>query len=106
MATVATRPGVERLGMTKGLLRGGEAVMLALFACSLFLPAFRFEKHAPVKGLELLLLGWWGLLMYNVGWLANPLLGYAVVLTVLERFSRAKIVAGIALAFACHSFAV
>jgi hypothetical protein len=92
--------------MTTKVLWSGEAVVLALFALSLFLPAFRFEKHAPVMGRELLLWGWWGLLMYNVGWLANLLFGYTVVLMWLGRFSTARIVSAIALVCASHSFAV
>jgi hypothetical protein len=92
--------------MTTALLWSGEAVVLGIFASSLFLPAFLFEKHAPVKGRELLALGWWGLLMYNVGWLANPLLVTTIVLLALERFAPARLVAGIALLCACHSFFV
>jgi hypothetical protein len=91
--------------MTPAQFWSGEAVVLAVFACSLFLPAFLFEKHAPVLGHELLLWGWWGLLMYNAGWLANPLFAYTIVSLALGHFTRARIAAVIAFACACNSFA-
>lgn len=82
----------------------GESIVAAIFMSSLFLPAFLFADQKPVPGGQLLLWGWWGVLMYNAGWLANPLLIGSVVQVLLKREPR--ILSTAALACALHSFAV
>jgi hypothetical protein len=77
-----------------------------LFLLSLALPAFHFANHPPVFGLEVLLMGWWGLFTFNLGWLANPFYICAMTL-VLCRLSRLAIVPGcLAIPLALHSLAV
>ena len=46
---------------------------LALYIASLGMPALEFANHEPVKGYVTLLWGWWGLLMRDFPWLANPI---------------------------------
>lgn len=44
---------------------------VALFVASLLFPVFQCENTESVFGIEVLLWGWWGVLMMNVGWFAN-----------------------------------
>lgn len=51
----------------------------AAFAVSLALPVFTFgAAHEPVRGLSVLVWGWWGFLLGEVAWLANPLFAFAL----------------------------
>ena len=63
---------------------------------SLVLPALLFEHDAPVLGGTLLMWGWWGFLMFEFAWLANPIYLFAVIAYILGNSSivkRANIIA-------------
>ncbi|MBR8061022.1 hypothetical protein [Burkholderia dolosa] len=83
-----------------------EAVLwtsIALYVASLFLPAMYFERESPLTGMSVLAQGWWGLLMLNPSWLANPLYVIAVVMFARRRYTCAAPFAGTAVACALCS---
>jgi hypothetical protein len=51
---------------------------LVMYACSLACPVFTFSGHAPVIGLDVLVLGWLGLLFGPVSWFANLFLPFTI----------------------------
>ncbi|MBY4867302.1 hypothetical protein DIE14_12785 [Burkholderia sp. Bp9017] len=75
----------------------------ALYIFSLMLPAMYFEKEAPLSGMSVLVQGWWGLLMLNPAWLANPLYLVAIVQLARNRYARASLFSAAALACALCS---
>lgn len=79
------------------------AASMALYVASLLLPAMYFEREAPLTGMSLLAQGWWGLLMLNPAWLANPLYVVAVVQFARRRYARAALCAAAAVACALCS---
>lgn len=48
------------------------SLSLSLYVSSLFLPVLYLEREKPVNGSTLLVAGWWGVLMLNPAWFANP----------------------------------
>lgn len=46
-------------------------ISVTLFVASLFFPVFQCENTESAFGLEVLMGGWWGVLLMNVGWFAN-----------------------------------
>lgn len=74
-----------------------------LYILSLVLPAMYFEKEAPLSGMSVLVQGWWGLLMLNPAWLANPLYVVAIVQLARNRYARASLFSAAALACALCS---
>jgi len=63
---------------------------LLAYIGSLFLPAFEFAQEPSVGGLQVLLLGWLGLLALNPAWLANPLFFVALYSTIIGKYRRAR----------------
>lgn len=85
---------------------GRRAVLgasVAGYVLSLPLPAMVFEKDPSLSGLALLGQGWFGLLMLNPAWLANPLYAFAAVQLARRRYGRAAGFGGAALACALCS---
>ncbi|WP_338642127.1 hypothetical protein [Burkholderia pyrrocinia] len=74
-----------------------------LYILSLMLPAMYFEKEAPLSGMSVLVQGWWGLLMLNPAWLANPLYVVSIVQFARNRYARASLFSAAALACALCS---
>lgn len=66
------------------------APSLLAYIGSLFLPAFEFAQEPSVGGLQVLLLGWLGLLTLNPAWLANPLFFVALYSTIIGKYRRAR----------------
>ncbi|KVK78138.1 hypothetical protein WJ47_17085 [Burkholderia ubonensis] len=77
---------------------------VALYVISLLMPVMYFEKDASLTGMSVLAQGWWGLLMLNPSWLANPLYTIAAVQFARSRYRRASIFSGAAVACAICSF--
>lgn len=44
----------------------------SIYVCSMPLPALLFERHEPLTGIDILPWGWWGVLMLEFAWFANP----------------------------------
>lgn len=74
-----------------------------LYVLSLTMPAMYFEKEPSLSGLSVLAQGWWGLLMLNPAWLANPLYGVAIAQLARNRYTRASRFSAAALACALCS---
>ena len=55
------------------------------------MPALQFATHAPVRALTTLLLGWFGVLSFDLPWFANPLYFTALVLAVTHRVTAAQV---------------
>ncbi|MBU9679139.1 hypothetical protein KTF37_20020 [Burkholderia multivorans] len=78
-------------------------VSVGLYVVSLLLPAMYFEKEAPLIGMSVLAQGWWGVLMLNPSWLANPLYVIAAVQFGRARYGRASVFSGAAVVCALCS---
>lgn len=74
-----------------------------LYVLSLTMPAMHFDKEPSLSGLSVLAQGWWGLLMLNPAWLANPLYGIAAVQFARSRYAGASWFSGAAIACALCS---
>ena len=61
-----------------------------LYVYSLFLPAFIFRKEV-LLGLDILQLGWWGILTGNPCWYANPAFFATYVLLLLRKYHMAHV---------------
>ena len=48
-------------------------ISIILFLLSLPFPVFEFEDTSPIMGYDVLMWGWWGLIMFNLGWISNVL---------------------------------
>ena len=48
------------------------ATSIAAYVASLRLPALIFQQHESLYGIEVLLWGWWGVLVLEFAWFANP----------------------------------
>lgn len=70
------------------------------------MPALRFATHDPVRGSTTLLLGWFGLLTFDLPWLANPLYFAALVLAARRRVTAAQVCSVIAFVFGLLSLRV
>jgi hypothetical protein len=75
-----------------------------LFVVSLFFPALLFQENDPVTGANLLVWGWWGLILGNPAWCANPLFLIALVVFSFKKYVFALIAGGIALVLGACSF--
>jgi len=78
---------------------------IALFSLSLALPGLQFAQHEPVRGVTLLLWGWWGFLLRCPAWAANPAYVVSAILIITGHTKTARIsaFAGIALALTSYS---
>lgn len=82
--TISTRMLILRLIVA--------ALIGAVYISSVFLPVFLFEEstmsgfHNPVYGIEVLILGGFGLLAGTFGWFANPLFWLGLVLFACRQF--------------------
>lgn len=75
-----------------------------LFIVSLFLPALLFQDVDPVNGATLLGWGWWGLLLGNPAWCANPVFLIAILILLFKKHGFALIGGSIAFALGLLSF--
>jgi hypothetical protein len=75
-----------------------------LFVASLFLPALLFQEVDPVTGGNLLAWGWWGLILGNPAWCANPIFLIAVIAFLFRKYIFALIGSGIAFLLGTCSF--
>lgn len=48
------------------------AISVAMYIYSLFLPALLFQDKEALPGSHILAWGWWGMLLFNLAWFANP----------------------------------
>lgn len=88
-------PGVAYLGRLSVLLYG----------CSLVLPALLFNSHSPIWGYEVLMWGWWGVLVHQVAWFANPIYASALINYRFKRRKSAITSAAVAVLVGLTSFA-
>ncbi|HKY54015.1 MAG TPA: hypothetical protein VJM08_06915 [Anaerolineales bacterium] len=75
-----------------------------LFLISLFFPALLFQEVDPVMGATLLGWGWWGLILGNPAWCANPIYLIAVITFLFKKYIFAVIGGGIAFLLGAFSF--
>lgn len=80
------------------------AVSAALYLASLSLPALMFAEHAPLSGLHILGWGWWGLLTFDPGWLANLAYFATLVFMGMRFYSAALIASSFAVLLGMTSF--
>ena len=76
----------------------------AAFVLSLMLPAFLFQFDKPLRGMTVLLLGWWGLITGEVGWFGNLAFFYALWATITGHEFGAKVASTVAFILALTSF--
>ena len=89
------------IGLGRWLLFG---VSLLLFMISLLLPALLFEDVEPVRGSTLLVWGWWGLVLGNPAWCANPIYFVALLTFFAKRYMIAQITGIVAMLLGAFSF--
>ena len=77
------------------LRQAGLGLALLLYAISLALPGLHLRDYQPVEGYRILLTGWYGLMVLQVAWLANPLFAAAVIAAFRH---RPRLAAGLAAA--------
>ena len=75
-----------------------------LFVISLFLPALLFEEVDPVTGGTLLGWGWWGLILGNPAWCANPVFLIAILVFLFKKHGFALIGGSVAFTLGLFSF--
>lgn len=75
-----------------------------LFLLSLFPVAFVCEDGQTVQGWIVLLWGWWGLLMANPAWFANPLFAVGFLLSALRQHLPATVIGVVAFGLGLFSF--
>ena len=80
-------------------------VSLSLYIASLALPAFILEHHSPATGLDVLLIGWLGVLRLNLAWWANPTYLAATVFFVSRSYQRSTWLCLFAFLVSWQSFA-
>lgn len=61
-----------RSARLRSMERVGLALSLLAYAVSWALPAFLFDGHPPLRGIDILLTGWMGVVFLEFGWYANP----------------------------------
>ena len=81
----------------------GVGLACLLYGISLPLPAFLFAHDEPVQGYAFVLLGWFGLLALNVGWLANVFFAVAIFAILIRWYRLAAVLSGLATLCALHS---
>ena len=74
------------------------------FIVSLFLPALLFQEADPVTGATLFGWGWWGLLLGNPAWCANPVFIIASFLFLFKKHGFALLGGSVAFALGLFSF--
>jgi hypothetical protein len=79
-------------------------VSIVLFVISLVLPALLFEEVEPVRGSTLLVWGWWGLILGNPAWCANPIFFVALLTFFAKRYMIAQITGTVAILLGAFSF--
>src|SRR5688572_9170566 len=75
-----------------------------LFVTSLFFPALLFQEVDPVTGGNLLAWGWWGLILGNPAWCANPVFLMTVFVFLVKKYVFALIGGGVAFVLGAFSF--
>ena len=92
----APAQSAPQLGLEPMPLRqAGLGLALLLYAISLALPGLHLRDYPPVEGYRILLTGWYGLMVLQVAWLANPLFAAAVIAAIRH---RPRLAAGLAAA--------
>jgi hypothetical protein len=82
----APAQSAQRLGLEPMPLRqAGLGLALLLYAISLALPGLHLRDYPPVEGYRILLTGWYGLMVLQVAWLANPLFAAAAIAAIRHR---------------------
>jgi hypothetical protein len=76
----------------------------ATYILSLFLPALLFKSHEPVTGGNVIALGWWGALMHEFAWFANPVYLYAILAYKTSATTFSKFASTTALVLGLTSF--
>jgi hypothetical protein len=79
---------------------------LALYVMALGLPALVFSSHEPVRGYDLLLWGWWGLLTFDFPWFANLAYFLAIFVVLLGARRAGQILSALAFAIGLLSLRV
>ena len=59
------------------------AISVAMYVYSLFLPALLFQHREALPGSHILAWGWWGMLLLEFAWFANP--AYIVAILAYKR---------------------
>jgi ribonuclease inhibitor len=77
---------------------------LALYLVSLSLPALLFGHHEPLLGVAVLSSGWWGFVMFQFAWGANPAYAFALYSYLQRQRARASVAGAIALFLGLTSF--
>lgn len=80
------------------------AASVAMYAYSLSLPALLFQHHDALTGGHILAWGWWGILMLQFAWIANPAYAFAVFCYVRTKRTYAAIACVVALFLGLTSF--
>ncbi|WP_422019931.1 hypothetical protein [Pyruvatibacter mobilis] len=76
----APAQSAQRLGLEPmPLKQAGLGLALLLYAISLALPGLHLRDYPPVEGYRILLTGWYGLMVLQLAWLANPLFAAAAI---------------------------
>lgn len=88
------------------IARIAAASSLAIYIASLGMPALEFAAHPPVRGIEALCWGWWGILTGDFPWFANPLYFTALLLAWFGKESLGRIFCGVSLALGMLSLLV
>ena len=92
--------------MPRHVALGVVLVAVALYAASLFLPAFACPRTAGFLGYEVLLIGWLGVVGLDPRWFANSAFVWVVVATLSSKADRPPLwVIGVAALLALFSFA-
>lgn len=82
------------------------AVAWVAFMYSLQLPAFLLEGGRTMSGLTVLGYGWWGPLMFQFAWFANPLFAAGSILILSREYSLAALFSSGATLIALQSYMV
>ncbi|MBY0526668.1 MAG: hypothetical protein K2R98_24945 [Gemmataceae bacterium] len=81
-------------------------VVVLWYAGSLFLPVFYIEDHSPQYGIQVLMFGWFGLVAGIIGWFANPLFLFGLLLCLFCRFRTVFWLSAVGLLIALTSFSL
>lgn len=99
----------HRIAPGMGIRLGIAAGSVVLYAVSLAIPALEFTHETGgqevMRGLEVALLGWQGLFVGNLAWLANLFLAVALLLLFLGLVRATAIVSALGTATALHTLA-
>ena len=81
-------------------------ISVSLFIASLPMPALLLKDQKPVTGLDLLVVGYWGLIVIQPAWFANPLYFVAFVAAAFRKWNNAIVMLLIALGLGATSYFV